>query len=294
MSGQPAGEEPWTIRRVLGWTTQHFEKRQIDAPRLTAELLLAHILSLSRVRLYIDLDRPLNREELARVRALIERRLQREPTQYLIGEKEFYGRRFAVDPRVLIPRPETELLVERVLARIPAGAMPRLLDVCTGSGCIAATFALERPDAEVHATELSLDALAVARANAQRLEAKVQFVESDLLGALPVDLRFDVVVSNPPYVARAELAGLMPEVQREPRLALDGGGDGLEVIRRLITEARPRLFPGGLLAMEIGETQGDAVRHLLSEAGYQEVAIEKDLERRDRLAFGRTRAAPAS
>lgn len=280
--------DPWTIRRVLAWTTPHFEKKGIDAPRLTAEILLAHVLEVDRVRLYVDHDRPLEPDELARFRALISRRLSSEPTQYLTGAKEFYGRRFLVDPRVLIPRPETELLVEAVLQALPKDAPSRAIDLCTGSGCIAITLAAERAHASVVATDLSPDACAVARGNAERLEVdgRVTVLEGDLFAPVPENARFDAVVSNPPYIASGELPTLQAEVQKEPRLALDGGPDGLALIRRIVAAARARLNPGGLLAMEIGETQGEQVRALLSAAGYAQVRIEQDLERRERLAFG--------
>lgn len=332
--------EIWTIRRVLTWTTQHFEKRNLDAPRLTAEVLLAHVLQVGRVRLYVDLDRPLDKSELATFRGLIERRLAGEPTQYLTGVKEFYNRPFAVDARVLVPRPETELLVERVLRELPrtgrkptadahadetgpgadvtasgeapspetettAGATaeaaaspppptePRVLDLCTGSGCIAITLAAERPTARVVATDLSTDALEVAKSNAEKhgVSDRLTLLHGDLFAPVDAELRFDVIVSNPPYIAGAEIDTLSAEVRREPRGALDGGGDGLELIRRIVSEAPSRLVAGGLLAMEIGETQGPAVLELLRGAGYLEAAIEKDLERRDRFAVGRAPTA---
>ncbi|MFL5322346.1 MAG: N5-glutamine methyltransferase family protein, partial [Myxococcaceae bacterium] len=171
MSEQSAGtrEEPWTIRRVLSWTSGHFEKKSIDAPRLTSEILLAHVLQITRVKLYVDLDRPLTKDELSTYRALIARRLNGEPTQYLVGFKEFYGRKFNVDARVLIPRPETELLVEAVLQKLPKDAPCRVLDLCTGSGCIAVTIAAEREQASVWAVDLSKDAVAVAKENAEKL-----------------------------------------------------------------------------------------------------------------------------
>ncbi|WP_224368326.1 peptide chain release factor N(5)-glutamine methyltransferase [Hyalangium versicolor] len=280
--------ETWTIRKVLTWTTQHFEKRQVDAPRLTAEILLGHVLKTTRVRLYVDLDRPLAKEELASFRALIERRMAGEPTQYLTGVKEFYNRSFKVDARVLIPRPETELLVEAALRVLPKDAPSRALDVCTGSGCIAISLASERPQASLLATDLSPDACALARENAETLGvgARVTVVQGDLFAPVPADARFQLVASNPPYIASEEIPGLSAEVRREPRLALDGGRDGLAVLRRVIEGARRCLLPGGLLAMEIGETQGAAVRELLQAAGFQDARVEKDLERRDRLAFG--------
>ncbi len=280
--------EPWTIRRVLTWTTQHFEKRQVDAPRLTAEILLSHVLKLSRVRLYVDLDRPLSKEELGAYRGLIERRMAGEPTQYLTGVREFYNRPFKVDARVLIPRPETELLVEAALHMLPKDAPARALDVCTGSGCIAISLAAERPQATVIATDLSPDACALAQENAEALGVadRVTVLQGDLFAPVPADARFQVVVSNPPYIASSDIPGLSAEVRREPKLALDGGPDGLVAVRRVVAGARQWLEPGGLLAMEIGEDQGPAVLELLRAAGYADARVEKDLERRERMAFG--------
>jgi len=289
MEAQAQPEEAWTIRRVLGWTSQHFQKKGVDAPRLTAEVLLAHALSTTRVRLYVDLDRPLEPKELKSFRALIERRTAGEPTQYLTGEREFYNRKFAVDARVLVPRPETELLAEAVLRAAPGDAAARVLDLCTGSGCLAVTVAAERERWSVLATDLSPGACEVARANAEAhgVGSRVTVREGDLYAAVPAGMTFDVVVSNPPYVKRGEIDGLSAEVRREPRMALDGGPDGLDLVRRVAREGLPFLKPGGLLALEIGETQGEAVRTLLTEAGYTQVSVEKDLERRDRHAFGR-------
>ncbi|NRD66039.1 peptide chain release factor N(5)-glutamine methyltransferase [Corallococcus exiguus] len=283
----------WTIRRLLTWTTGHFEKRGVDAPRLTTEILLAHVLKTGRVRLYVDLDRPLSKDELAAFKALIERRMAGEPTNYLTGTKEFYNRPFKVDARVLIPRPETELLVEAVLHSVPKDAPSRVLDVCTGSGCIAISVAAERPQATVLATDLSKDACALARENAQALGVaeRVSVLEGDLFSPLTPDATFRVVVSNPPYIDSGDIAGLSAEVRREPRLALDGGPDGLVALRRVIEGARRVLEPGGLLALEMGETQGSAVLELLRAAGYSDARVEKDLERRERMAFGTQPAA---
>lgn len=286
-------EEAWTVRKVLGWTTQHFEKASVDAPRLTAELLLAHSLKLDRIKLYIELDRPLNKDELAGYRALIQRRIGGEPTQYLTGTKEFYGRRFDVDARVLIPRSETELLVEGVLAVLPKDAPVRVLDLCTGSGCIAVTIAAERAAASVWASDLSKDACEVATANAEKLGVggRVTVLQGDLFGAVPQGAKFDVIVSNPPYVTSGELPTLQREVLREPKLALDGGKDGLDFVRRIATAALPSLKAGGWLALEHGNEQGEAVKEILVRAGYHAVRIEKDLARHDRLAFGQKEAA---
>ena len=289
-------EQPWTVRRVLGWTTQHFEKLGLDSPRLTAELLLAHVLHTSRVRLYTDLDRPLEAGELAAYRGLIARRAAGEPTSYLTGTREFYGRTFAVDPRVLVPRPGTELLVEAVLQAVPRDAEIRVLDLCTGSGCVGITLALERPRARVLATDTSPGAVEVARANAAALGPADRFEArlGDLLAPVEGEPPFDVVVANPPYVPTGELPTLSPEVRREPPLALDGGADGLDVVRRIAEEAPRRLVPGGLLALEIGDGQGPAVHSLLEAAGYGSVRIERDLARHDRLALGTHPRGPAT
>ena len=288
-------EQPWTVRRVLGWTSQHFEKLGLDSPRLTAELLLAHTLRTSRVRLFTDLDRPLEAAELAAYRALIARRAAGEPTQYLTGTREFHGRPFAVDARVLIPRPETELLVDAVLRALPPGRELRLLDLCAGSGCVGVTLVLERPAARVVATEVSPEAAEVARANAAALGVADRFEVrvGDLFGPVEAEPPFDAIVANPPYVARGELPTLSAEVRREPALALDGGEDGLDVVRRIVAGAPRWLVPGGLLAMEIGDRQGPAVRSLLEGAGYGSVRIERDLARHDRLALGTHPRGPA-
>jgi release factor glutamine methyltransferase len=280
--------ETWTVRRVLQWTTQHFSKKGVDSPRLTAEILLAHALKADRVRLYVDLDRPLEKLELASYRTLIEQRAAGEPTQYLTGVKEFYNRPFQVDARVLVPRPETELLVEGILRALPKDAPAHVLDVCTGSGCIAVSVAAERPLARVVATDLSAGACEVARVNAQALGVaeRVEVRQGNLFTPLRPGERFEVIVSNPPYIASAEIDTLAIEVRKEPRSALDGGPDGLVLIQEIIAGAREWLLPGGLLALEMGETQGPAVKARLSAAGYEGARVEVDLERRERMAFG--------
>lgn len=282
-------QETWTIRRVLEWTRGHFEKQKVDDARLTSEILLSHVLATPRVKLYMDLDRPLTKDELTTYRGLIQRRLGGEPTQYLVGTREFYGRKFAVDARVLIPRGETELLVEAVLHDVKKDAPSRVLDLCTGSGCIAVSIAAERPQASVWASDLSPAALEVARTNAatHAVDGRVTFFEGDLFKAVPAGATFDVIVSNPPYVKSGEIAGLQREVQKEPRTALDGGADGLQIIDRLLADAKGFLKPGGLLALEIGEDQGEALKERMTRAGYREVRIDKDLARHDRLALGR-------
>src|SRR6266540_6334417 len=207
----------WTTLKLLAWTQDFFAKKDVDAPRLTAEVLLAHALSCDRVRLYLDFDKPLGDPELARFRDLVRRRAEGEPTAYLTGRREFFGRPFRVDARVLVPRPETELLVEAALAALPEGG--RALDLCTGSGCVAVSLALGRNGARVLATDVSGDALAVARENAAALGAVVEFATGDLWSAVHGSERFDVITSNPPYIPTKELAGLSPEVRREPCMA---------------------------------------------------------------------------
>ena len=281
-------EELWTIARVLKWTQGRFAERGLPTARLDAEVLLARVLGRDRVGLYTHFDQPLAAEELAAFRALIKRRLAGEPVAYLVGMREFRSIELAVDPRVLIPRPDTETLVECALELLPPiGAEgPRVVDVGTGSGAIAIAVAIARPDAVVEAVDRSADALAVAQANGARHAPRVVFHLGDLLG--PVGLgRIDLVLSNPPYIPTAELATLQPEVQREPRLALDGGVDGLEVVRRLVGAARERLAPGAAVAIEIGAGQADAVEALFAASGFAERRRWKDLGGIDRVVSGR-------
>jgi release factor glutamine methyltransferase len=283
-------EEIWTPLKLLGWTQGFFAGKGIDAPRLTAELLLATALGCDRVRLYLDFDKPVGDGELARYRELVKRRAAGEPTAYLTGAREFFGHRLAVDPRVLIPRPETEQLVELGLAALPEGGAA--LDLGTGSGALAIALKLGRPGAAVTAVDLSPEALEVARANATALGAPVTFLAGDLYAPLPPELRFDLVVSNPPYVPTAELAGLQREVLREPRLALDGGTDGLEVLRRVVAGAPSRLRPGGLLLLEMHETHLESLPALCLAAGFERAEARRDLSGLPRLTVAQM-AAPA-
>jgi release factor glutamine methyltransferase len=258
-------DEAWTPLRLLAWTQGFFAKGGVDAPRLTAEILLAHALSCDRVRLYLDFDKPLGAPELAAYRELVRRRAAGEPTAWLTGRRAFLGHDFQVTPAVLVPRPETELVVESALRLLPPGGA--LLDLCTGSGCIAASVALARPDARVVATELSPEALAVARENGALLSAKVEWLQGDLDAPVAAGERFDVIVSNPPYVPSAEIDGLSREVRREPRMALDGGADGLDVLRRIVSCAPSRLRPGGSLVLEMHESHAGSLPGLCAAAG---------------------------
>ncbi|MFW6085835.1 MAG: peptide chain release factor N(5)-glutamine methyltransferase [Myxococcota bacterium] len=270
--------DAWTIRRVLQWTTQDFTERGIDTPRLDGELLVAHALGLDRVGLYLDLDRPLEGSELAAIRALVKRRREREPVAYILGRRDFYGRSFEVDPAVLVPRPDTETLVERALAHLDGEA--RVLDLCTGSGIVAIVLAAERPAIHVDGTDLSEAALEVARRNAERhgVGERTAWFQGDLFGAVPAGRTYDVITANPPYVSEADYGALQPEITRwEPGMALTAGPEGLDVIRRIAREAGAYLVPGGHLCVEVGQGQADAVASLFVQAGLEHVATHPDL-----------------
>lgn len=283
--------EAWTVASVVRWATDDFRARGIENPRLDAEVLLAHALGATRTQLIVDAARPLTPGELTRFRELVRRRRAREPVAYLKGEREFYGRTFRVDARVLVPRPDTETLVEVALERTRAASMSmRALDLCTGSGCVAVTLARERPTACVVATDLSEGALAVARGNAARLGAHgVAFLEGDLYGALaPLGaLRFDVVTANPPYIPAADVASLDPDIrEHEPRLALEGGASGLAVTEGVVAGAPAWLAPGGALAVEVGAGQAPAVHALFERAGFADVRRALDYAKIERVVHG--------
>lgn len=261
-----------------------------DSPRLTAEVLLAHTLGLTRAQLLARPEQPLSPEQQARYAALVNRAAAGEPLAYITGVREFHGLDFAVDARVLVPRPETELLVDLALQFLTTestqSAEKRVLDVGTGSGCIAVTIAVKHPAASVTATDISEEALAVARANAARhgVAQRIAFFRSDLLSSfhlLPAS--FDLIAANLPYIASAELRDLAV-AGHEPRLALDGGPDGLLWIRRLLVDAPRALKPGGLLLLEIGATQGAAATALVQAAFPQgRVTLHRDLAGLDRV-----------
>jgi release factor glutamine methyltransferase len=285
---QEAAQPPWTIEAIVRWATDDFRGRGIDSPRLDAELLLAHALGATRMQLIVDSKRPLSPPELARFRELVKRRRVREPVAYLLGEREFYGRKFRVDKRVLVPRPDTETLVEVALKRTRARSMSmRALDICTGSGCVATTLGRERVTAHVLATDLSDDALAVARDNALRLGAyNVAFKRADLFAGLGKG-PFDVITANPPYIPSAEIATLDADVRNfEPRGALDGGADGLDLVRRVVDGARALLDDGGILAVEIGSGQAGEARACFERSGYVEVETARDYAKIERVVSG--------
>jgi len=276
----------WTVLDVVRWTTARFAERGLGTPRLDAELLVAHVLSLPRVQLYVQFERVLTPEELASLRDMIKRRQAGESIAYLTGRKEFWKFELAVDARVLVPRPDTETLVEEALARLGEPAPARIADVGTGSGALAITLAKVRAEAAVFASDVSPAALEVARGNAERLGAAVTFVEGDLGAPLAAHAPFTLIVANLPYVPTGELASLSADVRSEPALALDGGADGLDLVRRLVKEAPALLAAGGALALEIGDGQAAATRALLEAAAFTDVQTRKDLAGIERIVSG--------
>ncbi len=279
----------WTIGEVLQWASDDFRARGLESPRLDAEVLLAFAVGATRVQLVVDRDRTLTEGELARFRELVKRRRAREPVAYLVGAREFYGRTFLVDRRVLVPRPDTETLVDVALRRTAERSMSmRALDLCTGSGCVGITLARERPTSRVHATDSSESALAVARANALRLGAyNVSAAPADLFAGLDTTCRFDVIVANPPYIPHDEIAGLAPDVRDyEPRAALDGGASGLDLVRRIVTDAPRYLARGGTLAIELGAGQASEAARLFASRGFARVTATRDYGRIERVVDG--------
>lgn len=270
----------WTVKSILHWMKDDFLKRGIESPRLDAEILLARALGCSRVNLYMDLEKPLRPEELKEVRGLVERRRNREPIAYILGTKEFYGRSFAVTPAVLIPRPDTETLVEAMLGYLDEASVDSVLDLCSGSGAIGLTLAAERANLRIVLADVSESAMEVAKLNAAALgvEGRVVFETGDLSDALRNESPFQLVACNPPYLKTEELAGLAPDVRdHEPSLALVGGDDGLAFYRRLAEQSARLVLEGGRLFLEVGFGQAGAVSELLSANGFERVAIHQDL-----------------
>ena len=264
-----------TVLEVLQSTTAYFKKRAIESPRLNAEHLVAHSLGKKRIELYLEFERPLGEPELVPLRELVKRRGQGEPLQHLLGTVEFGEQTFVSDKRALIPRPETEQLVEYICdLALPRAA--RILDVGTGRGVIILSLAARFPDAELHAVDLSGEALALARVNAEALAIaeRVRFSESHLLEK--VEGTFDLIVANLPYIGAHEAAQLAPEVQHDPALALFGGPNGDELIRELIAAAPAHLAPGGTLALEIGHDQAEGLRSCLAAQKFHDITAKKD------------------
>lgn len=283
----------WTVLELLHWTRDHFAARGIEGARLDAECLLAAALGCDRLRLYLDFDKPVEAPERARFRELVRRRAdERVPVALLTGTREFWSLAFEVTPDVLVPRPETETLVEWLLGRVPEReAELNVLDLGTGSGAIAVALASELPKARVTATDLSPAALAVAARNAEAhgVAGRVRLLEGDAFAPVAGE-RFDLVASNPPYVALADEAGLPPELRHEPRAALFAGPEGTDVLRRLASEVAGHLAPGGFAAFEVGEGQADGVAAWLRAAGLGDVGVVRDASARPRVVTARAAA----
>jgi release factor glutamine methyltransferase len=280
--------QTWTTLGVLDWTAKRFADHGIGAARLEAQVLLAYALQCSRTQLYMNFDQPLGEAELASYRELIKRRLGGEPVAYLVHEHEFWGMPLVIEPSVLVPRPDTETVIEVARAqRADRGAPCRVLDLCTGSGAIALAIAKELPAANVIATELSPAAAAIARTNVElnKLADRVEIRDGDLWAPVAGE-RFDLIVSNPPYIPSAVIATLSAEVRREPVMALDGGVDGLAFYDRICGAARDYLEPGGALVVEHGFDQADAVRARFEAAGFRDVTLVNDLGKNPRVTSG--------
>ena len=291
------GGEVWTVRRLLEWTGGFFARKGVDAPRLAAEQLLAHVLRLPRIQLYVNHDRELSAAELATFRDLVRRAGEHEPVQYLTGVAHFYNLELAVTPAVLIPRPDTETLVETAVRHLKLATDTgteqtlRVADLCTGSGAVAVAMARQLPNARVIAVDVSAEAAAVARRNvgALGLSGQVDVRVGDLFAPLAGERPFDVITANPPYIPTADLAKLDRNVRDyEPRLALDGGPDGLVFHRRLLAEAPAHLMPGGRLFIEMQFDQGPPLRELAEAAGgWADVQVLRDFAGHERVLLAR-------
>jgi len=282
--------EVWPIARVLRWAAEDFARRGNPSARLDAELLLCEVLGTDRVRLILEATRPLSATELEAFRELIKRRRRGEPIAYIRGEREFYGHRFRVDARVLVPRPDTEALVEVALERTRARSLyGRALDLCTGSGCVAIAFAKARPTWRTTGVDVSATATLLARENAERLGVAfcTRWLTGDLFEALRSPERFELVTANPPYIPHGDIAGLDRDVRDfEPHLALDGGEDGLSIARNIVERAPQWLVPGGVLALEVGHDQAERAEALLVASGFVEVGRRRDYGGIDRIVSG--------
>ncbi len=276
----------WTIGSMLKWSEQYFGSHGAESPRLDAEVLLSYLLGQKRIFLYVHFDQPLTAEELAKYRELVKRRTAGEPVAYICGEKEFMGLPFKVSPAVLVPQPDTEVLVETALERLKGKESVRVADICTGSGAIALALAHYLPGASLVATDISAEALSIAKENSESLGLadRTEFLEGDLLSPL-AGKPFDAILSNPPYIPSAEISGLPREVQAEPRIALDGGADGLDFYRRLLDGGAAHLKDDGFMAMECGDTQAAAIAEMATDKGFAGAEILRDLAGRDRVVL---------
>jgi release factor glutamine methyltransferase len=283
--------EVWTTGKLLEWIKDYFTKNGVDSPRLSAEMLLAHILGTKRIDLYVKFDQPVEEARLAPLREFVKRCGQHEPLAYLIGKTEFYSMEFAITPDCLIPRPETEMLVQRAVEFLRLKeSRQRMLDLCTGSGCVAVAVAKNHPAADIVATDISDAALAVAARNVEKhkLTERVKLLCGDLFDAILTGLdvtQFDLITANPPYVSSAEYEKLARNVKDyEPKIALLAGTDGLDVYMRIVGGVDRFLKPGAALMMEIGYRQAVPIRKLLEATGiFSRVTVEKDFSNNDRV-----------
>ena len=276
-----------TPRELLRQAAADMAAAGVPDAEVDASLLLSHITGQNPMNLRLDSWSQLSLADEERFRALCEKRKTRTPLQYLTGVQSFLGRDFYVDERVLIPRPETELLAERAIAALRKQPSPAALDMCCGSGCLAVSMALGVPGADVHAADLSEGALAVTKHNAEHLHAKVTLHQGDLFASIPEGLRFDLIVSNPPYIPAADCLELQEEVRREPMMALDGGADGYDFYRRIAQDAPRFLKEDGVLLLEVGYDQAAGVMPLCREAGFREVMAHEDYQHIDRMVEAR-------
>jgi release factor glutamine methyltransferase len=281
----------WTILNLLNWTASYFSSHHIEQARASAEILLAHTLGLNRIDLYLRYDQPLHQEELARFKSFIKRRVDAEPVAYITGEKEFWSMPFTVTPDVLIPRPDTECLVEETLKLLPETGenLPsRVLELGTGSGAIAVSVASERRSMRMFALDKSVSAIRIARQNAGRhgLANHIHFFCSDWFLSIRSGVFFDIIISNPPYIRRNEIPRLQPEIFRyEPKGALDGGPDGLNALEEIVGRSKAYLVPGGHLLLEIGHDQKASLVEIARNAGgYEPVLFCRDYSGMDRVA----------
>jgi release factor glutamine methyltransferase len=276
-----------TVLEVLQNTATYFAKKKVESPRLNIEHLLADLLGKKRIDLYLEFDRVLTEQELDLLREKVRRRAEGEPLQHILGHWDFFGRTFKTDARALVPRPETELLVEAVLAEMEPAQEGRLIDVGTGTGVLALTFALEKPGLSIYASDISESALALARENAEHFGVlnRIEFVQSELVEAVAGP--FDWVVANLPYIPGAELVGLPVEVRYDPVVALDGGPDGLATIYKLIESMRGKLSSNSLIALEVGSGQAEPVRDILARSNYRDISLRKDYQGVERILIAR-------
>lgn len=280
----------WTIMKILNWTKQYFEAKGVENPRLDAEVLLCAVLKCQRITLYVDFERPLSEEELATYREYVRRRGNFEPLAYILGERAFMRNTFKVNKATLVPRPETELLVEslvRIAPLLKREGDVKILDIGTGSGAIIVSLLDYLPNAKGVGVDISVDALIVAKENSEKIgvTGRIGFVRSDVFSKLPLEKKFDIIVSNPPYIPAGDIAGLDKDVQQEPRGALDGGTDGLDFYRRITAEAMDHMAEEGVLAFEIGIGQAAAVQQMCLDAGFVKTAVRKDYAGIERMVF---------